>query len=62
MAEHIMVDIVWRSGRSGRAGERLSMHQARRALCLDSPAVLEKISKDEIIIEAKEIIDTLLNK
>ena len=28
----------------------------------DSPAVLEKISKDEIIIEAKEIIDARINK
>jgi hypothetical protein len=28
----------------------------------DSPVVLEKVSKDEIIVEAKEIIDALLNK
>jgi hypothetical protein len=28
----------------------------------DSPAVLEKISKDEIIIEAQEIVDARINK
>jgi hypothetical protein len=30
--------------------------------CPESPAMLEKISKDEIVIRAKEIVDALLIK